>query len=366
MKFKASREKVLKALQKVISTVGARSTLPVLSNVLLEAEATQLSFTTTDLEIRITTQIEAEIEVPGSTTIPAKKFLALVSKFTDDDLYFSSNERHHAELVCGSSKFKLLGLPAEDFPLATEFTPVRRLTYKEGDLRRIFSQITYAVSLDDSRKVLHGVLCSCKDNLVAFVATDGKRLAVVEKLPEEFKGTEGEVIIPLRAANEIKRLVDGDEIITLEIGDKQAAFITDTVVLTSKLIEGSYPNYRQVIPNRFNCQVNVPAATFLAKIELVSQVLSDNNSFIVLTFADNQLKLQATSAEIGEGLAIVDIEYTGEPIEVSFNPAFLAEPLRVATVDSVTVNVNDGFSPVAIDGSEGFLYVIMPMRNNRQ
>ena len=114
MKFKASREKVLKALQKVISTVGARSTLPVLSNVLLEAEATQLSFTTTDLEIRITTQIEAEIEVPGSTTIPAKKFLALVSKFTDDDLYFSSNERHHAELVCGSSKFKLLGLPAED------------------------------------------------------------------------------------------------------------------------------------------------------------------------------------------------------------------------------------------------------------
>ncbi|MEA4861854.1 MAG: DNA polymerase III subunit beta [Victivallaceae bacterium] len=363
MKFKVSREKLLKALQRVISTIGNRSTLPILGNVLIEAEGAQLKLTTTDLEIRISTEVEAEIAEAGRTTVPAKKFLALVSRFGEDDLSFENDERHHASLVCGNSRCKLLGLPADEFPAEMQFTPVRRLIYKESDLRRIFSQITYAVSLDDSRKVLHGVLCSCKDNSVAFVATDGKRLAVVEKLPEEFAGTEGEVIIPLRAANEIKRLADGEEKVTLEIGDKQAAFITDTVVVSTKLIEGNYPNYRQVIPARFASQVNVPAQALLNKIELVSQLLSDNNSFIVLTFENNQLRLQAASAEIGEGTAIVEIEYSGEPIEVSFNPAFLAEPLRAATAESVTVNLNDGISPVAMDGSDGFLYVIMPMRN---
>ena len=361
MKFTVGREKILKALQKVNSTAGTRSTLPVLSNVLLEADGTVLTLTTTDLEIRISTQIEATIDEAGSTTIPAKKFYDVVSKFTDSELSFSSNERHHAELVCGSSRFKLLGLSAEDFPGATDFTPVRRLTYKEGDLRRIFSQITYAVSVDDSRKVLHGILCSCKDNLVAFVATDGKRLALVEKLPEEFKGSEGEVIIPLRAAQEIKRLVDGDEIVTLEIGDKQAAFITDSIVLTTKLIEGSYPNYRQVIPARFAHRVNVPTQVLLNKIELVS--LAGKNSFVVLSFADNQLQLQATSAEIGEGSAMMEIEYQNETIEVSFNPNFITEALRAVSAESIIVGLNDGFSPVALDGSDGFLYVIMPMRN---
>ncbi len=363
MKFKVSREKLLKALQKVSNAIGNRSTMPVLGNVLLEGEGNVLKLTTTDLDIRISTQIEAEIDIAGCTTVPVKKFYALVNKFTDEDLFFDCNERHHAELVCGNSKFKLLGLPTDGFPELPEFTPVRRLTYKENDLRRIFSQISYAVSLDDSRKVLHGVLCSCKDNQVAFVATDGKRLAIVEKLPESFEGTEGEVIVPLRAATELKRLMDGDELVAVEIGDKLAAFITDSMVLTTKLIEGNYPNYRQVIPTRFNSQITVPTATFLAKIELVSQVLADNNSFVVLNFADNQLKIQAASAEIGEGMAIVDIEYSADEVEVSFNPAFLAEPLRSAATETVLVNLNDGFSPVSIDGGDGFLYVIMPMRN---
>jgi len=363
MKFKVSREKMLKALQRVLGPIGSRSTLPILGNVLIEAEGTQVKLTTTDLDLRISTGVEAAIEEAGRTTVPAKKFAALVQRFSDDDLIFTSNERHHAELVCGNSKCKLLGLPADDFPQNVEFTPVRRLTYKESDLNRILSQITYTVSLEDSRKVLHGVLCSCKDNLVAFAATDGKRLAVVDKLPEMFEGTEGEVIIPLRAANEIKRLAAGDEKVAIEIGDKQAAFITDTLVLTTKLIEGNYPNYRQVIPTNFASQIAVPAQAFLSKIELVSQVLSDSNSFVVLRFADNQLVIKAASAEIGEGEAIVDVEYSGTPIEVSFNPTFLAEPLRAVAVENVTLNLNDGVSPVAMDGSDGFLYVIMPMRN---
>lgn len=365
MKFNVNRESLVKALQKVGNAIGNRSTLPVLGNVLLEADANVLKLTTTDLDIRISTTVEAEIEVAGKTTVPVKKFAGLVNKFTDDVLYFDCNDRHHSELVCGNSKFKLLGLAPDDFPGMVEFTPVRRLTYKESDMRRICSQLSYAVSLDDSRKVLHGILCSSAEGQVAFVATDGKRLALVEKMPESFEGTEGESIIPLRAANEIKRLVDGDQIITIEIGDKQAAFITESLVLTTKLIEGIYPNYRQVIPKEFNCQVNVPTATFLSKIELVAQVLADSNGFIKVTFADNQLKLQAASAEIGEGVAIVDIEYTNEPVEVSFNPSFLIEPLRTSATDMVVINLNDAFSPVEMDSSNGFLYIIMPMRNNR-
>ncbi|WP_176012789.1 DNA polymerase III subunit beta [Victivallis sp. Marseille-Q1083] len=363
MKFTVSREKLLKALQKVISTVGSKSTLPVLGNVLLEAENGTLQLTTTDLEIRITTQVEAAIESEGKTTVPAKKFVALVSKFTDAEVAFTCDERHHSEVVCGTSKFKLLGLSAEDFPLPSEFTPIRTVIFKESDLRKMFNQITYAVSLDDSRKVLHGVLTSCKDNTVTMVATDGKRLALVERVPEETSGTDGDAIIPLRAANEVKRLLDGADTVKLLFGEKQAAFESGEMRLTTKLIEGNYPNYRQVIPTSFSKFVDVETGMLLQKIELVSQVLSDNSSYIILSFDDNKIALRASSTDIGEGQAFVDIEYADAKVDVSFNPGFLADPLRNCDADKIKVKINDGFSPVALEGGEGFLYVIMPMRN---
>ncbi len=364
MKLTVKRENFIQAIQKVINIIGNRSTLPVLANILLEAKNNTLTLTTTDLEIRITNSIEANVEREGKTTVPAKKIAALVSRFLGDDVNLDCNEKNHTQITCGTSEFKILGLSDEDFPPPTEFPSTSHIKFKEVDFKKMLDRISYAVSLDDTRKVLHGILCSVKENTVTAVATDGKRLALVEKVPEEFSGNEGDIIIPLKAANEIKRILDNkDGIVNLEFGEKQACFRTDKVCLTTKLIEGNYPNYRQVIPVNFNKGLDVPAAILLAKLELVSLALSDDSSYIILSFDEGKLKLEASSANIGEGSDYLDVDYNDTKIDISFNPNFLAEPLKHCDSDKIKIKLNDGFSPVALEAADGFLYVIMPMRN---
>jgi DNA polymerase-3 subunit beta len=364
MKLTVKRESFIQAIQKVINIIGNRSTLPVLANILLEAKNNTLTLTTTDLEIRITNSIEAQVEREGKTTIPAKKLAALVSRFLADDVHLDCNENHHTTINCGTSVFKILGLSDEDFPPAADFPADTHIKFKEVDFKKMLDRISYAVSLDDTRKVLHGILCSVKENTVTAVATDGKRLALVEKVAEEFKSSEGDTIIPLKAANEVKRILENNEaIVHLEFGEKQACFRTDKVCLTTKLIEGNYPNYRQVIPVSFNKTLDIPSAMLLAKLELVSLALSDDSSYVILTFEEGKLNLQASSANVGEGSDYLEIDYNDAPINISFNPNFLADPLKHCDADKITVKLNDGFSPVALEASDGFLYVIMPMRN---
>ena len=362
MKFTVSREKLLKALQRVNNTIGSRNTLAILSNVLIEAKDNLIALTTTDLEIRIVTRIEAEVEIPGATTIPAKRLLALVNKFEDPTVSISSDERFHAEVVCGTSCFKLLGITPEDFPGAGELLPVRTITFKGAELKRMLGQISYAITLNDSRKVLHGMLVSCRDGVVTMVATDSKRLAMTERTMESIAGGNGDCIIPLQAANEVKRQADPQEDITLEIGEKMARFSSADTVLTTKLIEGNFPNFRQVIPADFKQQIPIATGAMLGKIDLVSQVLADSTGCIMLKFSEGKLELRASSNDVGEGSAELPVEFAGDPITASFNPTFLADPLRFADCETMTFKVNDGVSPVAIDGGDGFVYVIMPMR----
>jgi DNA polymerase-3 subunit beta len=364
MKVSVKCEKLMQAVQKVINIIGNRSTLPVLANILLEAQNNTLTLTSTDLEIRITNSIEAVIEREGKTTIPAKKLAALVSRFLGDDVTLDCNENHHTQITCGTSEFKLLGLSDEDFPPPTDFPSTTQIKFKEIDFKKMLDKISYAVSLDDTRKVLHGILCSVKENTVTAVATDGKRLALVEKVPEEFSGEEGDTIVPLKAANEVKRILDNkDGIVHLEFGEKQACFRTDKVCLTTKLIEGNYPNYRQVIPVSFNKTMDIPAPTLLAKLELVSLALSDDSSYVILTFENGKLQLQASSTNVGEGSDYLDVDFNESRIDISFNPTFLADPLKHCDADKIKVKLNDGYSPVALEADDGFLYVIMPMRN---
>jgi len=362
MKFTLSREKFHKALQKVNNTIGSRSTLPILGNVLIEAKDNMVALTTTDLEIRIVTHIEAEVEIPGATTVPAKRLLALVTKFEDEQVSVSSDERHHAEIVCGTSCFKLLGIAPEDFPSGGELVPVRTITFKGAELKRMLSQISYAITLNDSRKVLHGMLVSYRDNVVTMVATDSKRLAMTERAVENVAGGNGDCIVPLQAANEVKRQTNPQGDVTLEIGEKMARFTMEDTVLTTKLIEGNYPNFRQVIPATFLREIPIVTSALLGKIELVSQVLSDSTGCIVLNFTEGKLELRASNSDIGEGSTVLPVEFSGDGISASFNPAFLSDPLRFADCETMTFKMNDGFSPVAIDGGDGFVYVIMPMR----
>lgn len=365
MKLNVKKETLLKALQKVSNIIGSRTTLPVLANVLIEAENETLTLTTTDLEIRIVATVDAEVEECGATTLPAKRLLELVSKFKSDNVIMDSNEKHHTRIVCGTADFMILGLNPDDFPTFINFEPQRALKIKQADFLRILDRISYAVSVDDSRKVLQGILLSVKEGNLTAVATDGKRLALVENmLDNAAEGSDGDVIITIKVANEVKRMLEKEGDVTVNIGENQILFQLNNTKIYSKLIEGNYPNYRQVIPSSFNKKITVPGAKFLDALEIVSIPLFDSSSsFVKITFAQNKLLFEANSA-VGEGKEYISIDYPdSEELSLSFNPQFLADPFKHIGVDKVDVKINDAFSPIALESGDGFLYIIMPMRN---
>jgi len=362
MKIKVVREQFQKALHRVNSIVGSRTMLPILGNVLLNAENDKVTLITTDLEVRISTSLEATVEQAGVTTLPCRKLLALVNCFSADEVEITVDDNHHAAIKCGSSNFKLLGLGPEDFPEDAGFEEVRSVRIAENAFKKMLTMISYATSSEDSRKALTGVLCSVSGSVLTMVATDGKRLAMQEKEVAEANGADGDVIIPIKAVNELKRMLENDGDLRISIGDKQCRFESSKITLSSKLVEGTYPNYRLVIPQNFTRMVEVDTARFLSKIETVSQVLSDSSSYIILALSENMMKLQASSVEVGEGSDVIDLEYSGDPIEISFNPEFLADPLKYCGSEKVLMKINDELNPVAIEAGEGFLYVIMPIR----
>lgn len=363
MKFTVDRIKLQKALQRVGNIIGARSMLPLMGNVLIKASESGLELITTDLDLRLVTSVEAEVSEPGVTTLPAKKLVSLVSSFGAEKVEVAVDEKDFARIVCGTAKFTLLGLSAADFPEDPAFETVREIRIKESLFKRMIGAISYAVSVDDSRKVLTGVLLSIRDGAMTLVATDGKRMAMQEAAPDSVSGGDGDSIIPLKAMTELRRLLDGDGIMSIEVGDKMCRFTCAGVTLVSKLIEGAYPNYRQVVPVKFAGEVELPVQALLSKIETVALMIAGTaNNSIVLRFADNQLQLQAASAEVGEGSDLIETVFEGEPFEVSFNPVFLADPLRNTDADMVRFKLNDPLSPVAIEAGEGFMYIIMPIR----
>ena len=361
MKFTVSREKFQKALQRVGSIIGSHSMLPLLSNVLIQAEDGKLKLCTTDLELRLSTEVEAEISEAGITTLPARKLTQLIGSFSAPEVTFDINEQEQAKICCGTAKFTLLGLPAADFPEATEFETVREAKFKQNQFKRMIGSISYAVSADDSRKVLTGILVSMKDEKITLVATDGKRMAMQESVAENLTA-EGDAIVPLKAMSELRRLLDGEEELTVKFGEKLCCFTADGFTLCSKLIEGSFPNYRAVVPAQFKQEVEIPVQLLRSKIETVALMLSVATGFIILRFENNQLFLQGSSAEVGEGTDLIEVAYEGETFEVSFNPVFLSDPLRNTDAEMVKIKLNDPLAPVAIEAGEGFVYIIMPLR----
>lgn len=364
MKLSVNRDKLTEALQKVNSVISTRTTMQILGNVLMEAQDNKLTLSSTDLEIRVTTMLEANVEGDGTTTLPAKKFQDIVRSLSGDEITMESDEQHHMSLQCGHSRFKILGLAPDDFPLPLEMTPTRRFKLGCAEIGRMLSLITYAVNQDDTRKALNGILFNVSENNFVTVATDGRRLALVEKIIEDFNGDDGDSILPVKSANELYRLMGKEGDAVIEFGENMARFtINENTVMTSKLIDESYPNYRQVIPAAFSKYVDLPRGAFVATLRRAALVASDRSYYVQLKFANNALEFKANSAEVGECVDQLDIEYVENEIAISFNPDYLIEPLDKLDSDNVRLKMNDGFSPVALSTDDGFLYVIMPMRS---
>lgn len=362
MKFRISKEALLEGLQKVQHVVSSRTTLPILSNVLIVAKGDRLQFTTTDLDVGITGSVMANVDKEGATTLPAKKIVNIVRELPASEVEVTVDSKNIATIVSGSATFKVNGLSEAEFPPFPDFNGAKEFKIQQNDLRDGLKKTSYAISSDETRYVLNGIYTSFRDGKMTLVATDGRRLAMAESDLEFPASHETDVIIPTKAVQELQRLLGTDGELSLRLSDNQVSISVGDTLLVSKLIEGNYPNYRQVIPSDANERVELPREALLDTVRRVSLLASDKSSSVKLLFADNKVEISANSPDVGEAREEMLVKYEAKQIQVAFNPEFMMAPLRNLETETVYLDLIDEMSPgvIRIDGS--FLYVLMPMR----
>jgi len=362
MKLVIGKDAVMTGLQMVHGVVNVRPTVAVLSNVLLEARDNKLWMTTTDMEVTMRCVVEAQTSKAGATTIPARRLFSIIRELPADNIEIDVDDKNAASITCGATFFKINGLPDDEFPALPKNDEGHTFTMDQKILKDMLQKTFYAASTDETRFILNGTLMSFKANKLTLVATDGRRLALTEHELEFPKETECEAIVPTKAINELIRILKDEGVVKIHLGKNQAHFDLDAVTLTTKLIEGIYPNFRQVIPGQCEQRIAVEREVLLTALKRVALLTSEKSSSIKLTFGKNKLKISASSPDVGEAHESVAIKYTAKEIQVAFNPDYIMEPLRNLVNDEIYVELTDELSPGVIKCDVPFIYVLMPMR----
>jgi DNA polymerase-3 subunit beta len=362
MKFRISKEAFLEGLQKVQNVVSSKTTLPILSNVLISARGGRLQLTTTDLDVGVTGSVEAVIEKEGATTLPAKRLVSIVRELPASEVEVSVDSKNIASIRCGPSFFKILGLGEAEFPALPDFSNAKEFRIPQAVLRDGLRKTAYAISTDETRYVLNGIFASFREGKLTLVATDGRRLAMVDADLEFPASHESDAIIPSKAVQELQRLLGDSGEMILRLTDSQISFTVGETLLCSKLIDGNYPNYRQVIPGDSNERVVIGREALLETVRRVSLLSSEKSNSVKLIFGENRIEVTANSPDVGEAQESLDVIYSGPAMQIAFNPEFLQAPLRALDTEQVFLDLIDEMSAgvLRIDGN--FVYVLMPMR----
>ena len=362
MKFSVAKDKLLEGLQTVQNVVSTRTTLPILSNVLIRAENGALHFTTNDLDVGMSCSVEAKIEKPGGTTLPARRLAGIVKELAAAEVNVEVDGKNAASIRCGPSFFKMMGLAEDEFPALPKLETAKGFTLKQKDIKDALRKTAYAISTDETRYVLNGILFSFKENKLTLVATDGRRLALVDLEAEFPRSNEVDVVVPAKCVTELQRLLADDGDLKMSVGENQIAFEAGGRLLVSKLIEGNYPNYKQVIPQESRERVTIERELLLNAVRRVGLLSSEKSNSVKLNFTKNNLEITANTPEIGEARESLAIAYKSKEFSVAFNPGFLQDPLRNLTEEEIHLEVSDEMSPGVIKIGTPFLYVLMPMR----
>ncbi|MEE8505472.1 MAG: DNA polymerase III subunit beta [Kiloniellales bacterium] len=371
MKLTIERAALLKTLTHVQSVVERRNTIPILSNVLIEVGDGRLSFTATDMDLTIVDSVAAEVAEPGATTVPAHTFYDIVRKLPEGAQVAIASNANGGQIMLDAarSSFKLATLPKEDFPAAGEADLPHAFTMQPGELRNLIDRTRFAISTEETRYYLNGIYLHAAETndiqVLRAVATDGHRLARFEMpLPEGAADMPG-VIIPRKAVVELRKLIDEtDEGVQVSLSDTKVRFSFDATVLTSKLIDGTFPDYERVIPVGNDKIVQVRCRDFAAAVDRVSTISSEKSRAVKLVIDNGGITLSASSPENGTATEEVEIKYGGPEIEIGFNSRYLLDIAHQIEGESAEISLADGASPTIVrDLSDtSALYVLMPMR----
>ena len=364
--LKAPQDKVLAVLQSVAGIVERRHTLPILANVMLRKSGNALQFTTSDLEIQIRTTAELGGDSADfATTVNARKLIDILRSMPGDQTVSVESSQDKLVLKGGKSRFTLQTLPAEDFPLVQEsasFGPTFSVPQKT--LKGLMNQVAFAMAVQDIRYYLNGILFVAEGQQLSLVATDGHRLAFASatldvQVPKQ------EVILPRKTVIELQRLLsDADATIDMCFANNQAKFSFGAMEFVTKLVEGKFPDYNRVIPKNHKNSVTLGRAPLLASLQRTAIMTSDKFKGVRLNVEPGLLRVASTNAEQEEAVDELDIDYSGDSIDIGFNVTYLIDALASMGQDMVKVDLADGNSSalLTIPGNDSFKYVVMPMR----
>jgi DNA polymerase III subunit beta len=367
MNLSISKEQILNGLQAVQNVVSTRTTLPILSNVLLRAENGRLEFTATDLDVTISCGVEAKVAQPGATTVPVKKLFGIVRELANLDIEIEVDDKNLCSIHSGASDYKIHGLSADEFPPLPVFKEEKKVVLPQETVKSMMKKTSFAASTDESRYVLNGIYISLKDHKMTMVATDGRRLALVDEDVDVSEASQGEFIVPTKAVNELNRLLLDKGEVEIRYAENQASFTLkddkgSSVLIVTKLIEGNYPNYRQVIPAETKERVALGREEFLHALRRAEIMTSEKSNSVKMSFAKNRLEITANSPEVGEAKESLAINYKGKEMAIAFNPKYMIDPLNALPNDEVFIELIDELSPGVLKINGPFLYVVMPMR----
>ena len=366
MKFTMHRENLLKPLQAVQGVVERRQTLPILANFLLTIADGRLSVTGTDMELELVASTELPDAEAGEVTVPARKLVDICRSLPVDAEIHVEVDGERARVWSGRSRFTLATLPAVDYPSTDSLSGELRVTVKEGQLRRLVELTQFAMAHQDVRYYLNGLLLDIGEGVLRAVATDGHRLAIAE-IPVETGETARQVIVPRKAISELLRLLgSGDEEISMEVGSNAIQITLPEVRLTSKLIDGKFPDYRRVVPKAEDSDKMVVVDRERVRQALTRAAILSNDKYraVRLCLEPNVLRVVANNPEQEEAEDEVEVVYEGEALEIGFNVSYLIDALTALPGEEAEIHLGDASSSCLITprGEGDCQYVVMPMR----
>ena len=373
MKLTIEKADLQRGLARLQAIVEKRSSMPILANVLVTAsgkgDSGRLELAATDLEVGIRGSQAAKVQKPGALTISARKLYDIVRELPDEAIQLEATPNSYLDIRCGRSRFTLAGTAAEEYPSLPEFAPGRMVRLQAAVLSQMIEGTMYAASMDETRYNLNGVYFEvlADTGRIRMVATDGHRLALVERTAgSDVSGLASGVIVPRKGLAELKRLVDEEDADEVEIGFEGNSGLArkGDVTLVMRLIEGEFPNYKQVIPKQCDHHLTLPADSLVRALRRVALLSAEHSRAVKVELADGKLQLSSRTPDLGEAQEEIDVDYAGPTVSIGFNARYLLDCLSALGAKEVRLGLRDGGSPVEVRPTDDLesVAVVMPMR----